>query len=241
MSLLDEVKVLYEDENYLAIDKPTGLMVHPDGLSEDPTLVDWIVKNHPDIQNVGEDQISRTGEIIKRPGIVHRLDADTSGVLIVAKSQDAFLHLKDQFKEREVQKIYNALVYGYLKEKEGIIDRPIGKSRKNFRLWSAQRGAKGEMREAVTEYEVLKEGEINSEPVSLLEVRPKTGRTHQIRVHLKAIHHSVVCDSLYAPKQDCLGFSRLMLHARAISFEGLGGKAIKAESPLPKEFQILDI
>lgn len=237
MSLLENIKILYEDEDYVAIDKPAGLLVHADGVSEEPTLVDWILRERPEVKEVGEEQKLRTGEVIERPGIVHRLDAETSGVLVVAKNQKAFLHLKEQFKERKVQKIYNALVYGALKEKSGTIERAIGKSRKDFRLWSAQRGAKGQMREAITEFEVLKEGQVKGENVSLLEVRPKTGRTHQIRVHLKAIHHPVVCDKLYAPKHDCLGFSRLMLHAKEIVFEEVGGNNIKIESQMPEEFQ----
>lgn len=245
MTSFDQIKVLHEDDNYLVIDKPSGLLVHPDGSSDAPTLTDWIRGNYPQIKNVGETQVLRTGKIIERPGIVHRLDAQTSGVLVIAKNQKSFLHLKSQFKERSVQKEYIALVYGHLpaqagiKEKKGVIDRSIGKSRKDFRLWSAQRGAKGQMREAITEYEVLKEGEMKGEKVSLLEVRPKTGRTHQIRVHLKAIHHPVVCDKLYAPKHNCLGFSRLMLHAKAISFKEIGGNNIRIESQTSENFQDL--
>jgi 23S rRNA pseudouridine1911/1915/1917 synthase len=237
--MADQIKILYEDKNYLAIDKPSGLLVHADGHSGEPTVVDWVLRERLEVKGVGEEQRLRSGEVIERPGIVHRLDADTSGVLIIAKNQRSFLHLKEQFKERKVQKIYNALVYGWMKEKSGIIDRPVGKSRKDFRLWSAQRGAKGQMREAITEYEVLNEGELSGEKVSLLEVRPRTGRTHQIRVHLKAIHHPIVCDSLYAPKQDCLGFSRLMLHAKSISFEKITGGSLEVKSELPEEYKVL--
>jgi len=127
-----------------------------------------------------------------------------------------------------------AFVYGVLKESTGVIDRPIGKSRKDFRLRSAQRGARGELREAVTAYTVLKQGGV----ATYVEVRPKTGRTHQIRVHFKAIHHPVVCDKLYAPKHKCiLGFTRLALHASSITFSLPGGVAVTAEAPLPRNFR----
>ncbi len=152
-----EPKILYEDQYILALDKPSGLLVHGDGRSEAETLVDWIDKNYPDLKEVGEPQTLQNGEIIKRPGIVHRLDRDTSGVIIVCKTKEAHEFLKEQFQNREVEKVYNAVVWGSFSEelKEGKIDKPIGRSASDFRRWSAEYGAKGEMREAVTEYRVL--------------------------------------------------------------------------------------
>jgi len=251
-SLEFDIHILYEDKELLVIDKPSGLVVHPTGRPRkgadgktpkesgtsygagiEPTLVDWLLEKYPEIEMVGESWIKDDGKVIPRPGIVHRLDRETSGVMVVAKTQHSFLHLKQLFKDRKVEKTYNAFVYGKLPETEGTIDRPIGKSNKDFRLWSAQRGARGELREAVTGYTVLKEGDL----ASFVEVRPKTGRTHQIRVHFKAIHHPVVCDKLYAPRHDCiLGLERLALHARRIRFVGLGGNTQEFESPLPDIF-----
>ena len=236
-----EIKILYEDEYILALNKPSGLLVHSDGRSKEPTLVDWINENYPDLKEVGEDQILQNGEIIKRPGIVHRLDKDTSGVIIVAKTKEAHQFLKKQFKDRKAEKIYNALVWGnFSPDKiEGIIDKPIGKSGNDFRKWSAEHGAKGELREAITKYKVLSQ----NNDFAYLEVRPKTGRTHQIRVHLKSISHPVVCDKLYAPSKICdgsglcLGFSRLALHALSIKLELPNGTHITIESPLPEEFE----
>ncbi len=226
-----KIEILYEDENIVAINKPTGLVVHSDGRTNEPTVVDWILENYPEIKYVGENMGG-----IERPGIVHRLDRDTSGVLIIAKNQESFEHLKEQFKERLVEKKYNAFVYGKLKEKEGIIDRPIGRSASDFRKKSAQRGAKGELREAITEYKVLNE----NDDVSFLEVKPKTGRTHQIRVHFKAIHHPIVCDSIYAPKGECLlGLNRLALHASSVSLDLIDGNKISIDTPLPEEFENL--
>jgi 23S rRNA pseudouridine1911/1915/1917 synthase len=245
-----EIPILYEDKNIVAINKPAGLVVHSDGRTKEPTLVDWILEKYPKIKEVGEPLIINKGQkneqTIYRPGIVHRLDRDTSGVLVIAKTQAAFEHLKSQFQDRETQKTYHAFVYGEMKENDGIIDRPIARSRKDFRLWSAQRGARGEARDAVTEYKVLKRtatGNINT-GFSYIEVTPKTGRTHQIRVHMKAVNHPIVCDALYAPKQKpALGFTRLALHARSLEFTNLDpsnksgqAKKIKLEAPFPEDF-----
>jgi len=227
------VSVVYEDNEVVVIDKPVGLIVHPDGKTTEPTLVDWLLEKYPDIAQVGEPIVLTNGVTIERPGIVHRLDRETSGALVIAKSQQAFLHLKKQFQRREVHKIYNAFVWGEIKERESVIDRPIGKSKKDFRLRSAQSGARGELREAVTRFRVLKR---NSE-FSFVEVSPETGRTHQIRVHFKAINHPVVCDQLYAPKRECaLGFDRLALHALSLTFVSLAGGGITAVVPLPDDF-----
>jgi len=251
-----KIKILYEDEYILALDKPSGLLVHGDGRSKEPTLVDWINENYPDLGEVGEPQTLQNGEVIKRPGIVHRLDKETSGVIVVAKTKEAHQFLKEQFQNRKVQKIYNAVVLGnFSAEKlEGIIDKPIGRSMGDFRKWSAEYGAKGEMREAITKYKVLAQSPKNNplnppyikgetgREFSYLEIMPKTGRTHQIRVHLKSISHPVVCDKLYAPnkvcnKEECFGFDRLALHALSIKLELPNGVHIKIESTLPKEFE----
>ncbi|MFA6552682.1 MAG: RluA family pseudouridine synthase, partial [Candidatus Paceibacterota bacterium] len=171
---------------------------------------------------------------ILRPGIVHRLDRETSGVIVVAKNQKAFEFLKEQFQNRKIQKTYLAFVYGELKKDEDKIDRPIGRSKNDFRKWSAQRGTRGELREAVTEYKVLERGN----GYSYVEVMPKTGRTHQIRVHFKAINYPIVCDSLYASNMpEALGFKRLALHSRSLEFELKDGKKIKIEAPLPADFK----
>jgi RluA family pseudouridine synthase len=199
--------------------------------------VDWLIEQYPKIKGVGETERLANGTIIERPGIVHRLDRDTSGVLLIAKTSTAFIHLKSQFQNRQVQKTYNAFVYGRFNESVGEIDRPIGKNASDFRLWSAQPGARGQMRPAHTSYQVLAQGNVQKESVSYIEARPHTGRTHQIRVHLKAVHHPVVCDPLYAPKRPCLlGFKRLALHARLISFTDFAGGFQTVEAPLPADF-----
>ena len=137
---------------------------------------------------------------------------------------------------REVEKIYHAFVYGNLKDDRGTINLPIGKSTSNFRKWSAQRGARGEKREAITYFQVLKR--IEDKSATFVEAKPKTGRTHQIRVHFEAIHHPVVGDKLYAKgKPELLGFERLALHAKQITFKTLNGQKMTVEAPYPEDFQ----
>ncbi len=255
-----KIKILYEDSNILAIDKPSGILVHPapkqpvrqsvDGAqceagSDQKTILDIFKKKYPKLE------------------IVHRLDRETSGVLLLVKSKKAHEFLKKQFMDREVKKIYHAIVSGSVKNDHGVINKSIGRSPKDFRRHLAGRGARGEMREAITEYKVLKRIQIagaqnfsscalprvrggtlgdknfaHPQSFTYLEVKPKTGRTHQIRVHMKYLNHPVVCDSLYNPDGFCLkGISRLALHAKSIEFKDLKGKIVKVESPLPKEFE----
>lgn len=228
--------IIYEDEAMLILNKPAGLVVHSDGRTKEETLTDWLIAKYPNIQNVGEPWETEKGETILRPGIVHRLDRETSGVMVVAKTQESFETLKEQFKERAIKKTYRAFAYDAFKEIEGEIDRPIGKSKTDFRKWSAQPGSRGVQREAHTEWEVLQSIEEKGETYTYLNLAPTTGRTHQLRVHLKAIHHSIVCDKLYAPKRDCaLGFTRLALHAHTITILTEQGPQT-FEAPLPEDF-----
>lgn len=248
---LKSIPILYEDKDVLVIHKPAGLVVHSDGRTKEPTLVEWILKKYPKIKGVGDpifvkdkarptEQSFGRGLMIKdseqsldRSGIVHRLDRETSGALIIAKNQEAFYFLKHQFKKQEIHKTYHAFVYGKVKNDDGLIDRPIARSRTNPVLWSATRGRKGEDREAITEYRVLQRGG----DYSFLELYPRTGRTHQLRVHLKAINYPIVADKLYSKNEPALGFKRLALHSRLISFMLPSGKRMSVEAPYPPDFQ----
>jgi 23S rRNA pseudouridine1911/1915/1917 synthase len=226
-------KVLYEDKDILVIDKPSGISVHGDGKTKVKTITDWVLKNYPKMKNVGEPM----GEI-DRPGIVHRLDHETSGVLLLAKNQKAYEFLKKQFQDREIKKTYVAIVNGWVKNDHGVINKPIGRSPSDFRRRLAGRGARGEMREAITEYKVIERFINRKNKFTYLEIKPKTGRTHQIRVHMKYLNHPVVCDSLYNPSGSCpKGISRLALHAKSIEFKNLKGEVVKIESPIPGEFK----
>lgn len=229
-----QIKKYFENNEVVVIDKPAGLVVHSDGKTKEPNLCDWILENFPETENVGEALVLSDGRKIKRPGIVHRLDRETSGALVFAKNQESFLNLKEQFKRKEIKKIYKTFVWGIFKEEEGVIDRPIGRSAKDFRLWSAQRGARGTLRDAITEYKVIKQ----SKEIAFLEINLKTGRTHQIRVHMKAFNHPVVGDKLYAPKKDfALGFKRMALHSHFLSFSLLSGEKIEVEVEYPEDFK----
>lgn len=222
-----EPKIIYEDKNQLAINKPAGLLVHraPQTKGGVSCLTDWLIKKYPNIKKVGD-------EPILRPCIVHRLDRETSGILMVAKTQPAFDFLKKQFQEREVKKTYVALVFGNLKKDKDIIDLSIGKSKKDFRKFITGDRARGILREAVTEYKVIE----RFKGYTLVEVYPKTGRTHQIRVHMKAIGHPIVGDSLYAPKnvKHPLGLTRHFLHAKSLEIVLFEGGKIKIEADLPE-------
>lgn len=215
------IKILYEDPSILAIEKPSGVLVHSDKTGNEETILKWAQEKYPKAE------------------LVHRLDKETSGVMLIAKNPKAHEFLKKQFQERTIKKTYVAIVNGSVKNDRGVINKPIGRSPKDFRRRLAGRGARGEMREAITEYKVLK----RLKNFTYLEVRPKTGRTHQIRVHLKFINHPIVCDSLYNPGQPCpKDLKRLALHAKSIEFSALGGsvsggKNIRVESPIPKEFK----
>lgn len=234
MKIIPQIDILYEDKDILALNKPVGFIVHPDGRSKGPFLTDWIIENYPKTKKVGEPIETKEYGIIERPGIVHRLDRDTSGVILIAKTKKGYESLKKQFQDRTITKKYLTFVYGEIKDQYGIINRPIGRSPKDFRRWSATRGARGEMRPAETWYTLL----AYRVGYSFLEVEPRTGRTHQIRVHFKAINHPIVSDTLYASeKPSALGFKRNALHAYSIEFEDTKGKRILVKAPIPKDFK----
>ncbi len=232
------ISILYEDMDIVVINKPSGMMVHPDGRTKKETVSDWFMKKYPESTEVGEIQRLVDGTEIARPGIVHRLDTDTSGVLVLVKTSEAHTFFKKAFQDREVEKTYLAFVYGVPK-KRGIIDFSIGRSRKDFRLKSAQPKAKGRLRDALTHYRTLDEVIIDNAKFALLKVCPKTGRTHQIRVHLKAIHHPIIGDPLYAPNHlPVFGLNRLGLHSYSIDIPLLSGNRTVMCAPLPEDLKI---
>jgi len=258
----NQIRVIYEDKNFLAVYKPAGLLVHQTKISklpnypitQLPTLVDWLIKNYPEVKNVGDSPGIR-------PGIVHRLDKDTSGIILIARNQKYFEYLKNLFATGQIKKTYSALVYGEVKPKTGIIKKAIylkpGTTKRS--VWQ------GKMeKEAITEYKVLKyfiKTQMNTDKntdkhgyirvnrfshphesaYTLLSVWPKTGRTHQIRVHLASIQHPVVGDTLYGPKTSPFNLKRLFLHAESLEFSLENGRRMKIESGLPNELNdVLD-
>ena len=215
------VKIIYEDDDLLVIDKPAGLTVHPAPGHPSHTLVNAVLSHLNEIEDDGE---------VTRPGIVHRLDKDTSGVMLVAKNNVALANLADQFKARTVKKTYITLVKGILRPDKGVIDAPIGRDsgdRKKMAVTGESRG-----RAARTNYRVIRYVGKNS----LLEIMPETGRTHQIRVHLAAIGFAVFGDITYGKKSAFL--NRQFLHAHKIGFNlPATGKWVEFESPLPEDLE----
>lgn len=223
-------EIIYEDSDIVVINKPAGLVVHADGRTQEPSVAEWFAERYPEAREVGE----KMGEI-ERPAIVHRIDRETSGCLVLAKTGAAHEFLKNQFKNREVEKIYHAFVYGEVKDDRGTINLPMGRSAGDFRKFSTK-NIRGEAREAITHFEVLKRGE--GKVWTFVEAKPKTGRTHQIRVHFQSLGNPVIADPLYAAgKPALLGFARLALHARKIIFHNLKGEKVEVLSPYPKDFQ----
>jgi 23S rRNA pseudouridine1911/1915/1917 synthase len=211
-----ELPVVYEDTDLVAVNKPAGLITHSDGRTQEVTAEEWFKDKYPGSEG----------------GYVHRLDRDTSGVLVFAKNKAAYEFLQKAFQDREAKKTYLAIVHGVPKAKRGLIDFDIGRSRQDFRLRSAQPKAKGRLRDALTRYEVLGE----AEGCGLLKIQPETGRTHQIRVHLKAIHHPVVGDALYGMNRPLtLGISRLALHAYELDLPLPSGSHATITAPLPAD------
>ncbi len=212
------LKILFEDADLLVVDKPAGLTVHPAPGHYTHTLANAVLAHVPDIE---------TGDAA-RPGIVHRLDKDTSGLIIIAKNAAAHMKLADQFKTRTVAKVYSALVKGKLTPEQGVIEGEIGRDpRDRKKMAIVTRG-----REARTEYRVIR----YIKNYTLLEVRPKTGRTHQIRVHLAAIGHPIIGDATYGTPSEYL--DRQFLHAARLSFRlPSTGEPREFESPLPQDLK----
>lgn len=234
--------ILFENNDVLVVNKPVGLLVHEDEeTTTAETLVGWALTHCPTMAGVGEQSHSPKGKELNRSGVVHRLDRETSGVLILAKHQESYEWLKEQFHSRLAKKEYRAFVYGRVHDRWGTIDRPIGRSGKDFRLRSAQKGAKGLLRSAVTDYERIGAGEYEGESFSYVKLMPKTGRTHQIRVHMKAIDRPIVNDALYAPtfaaRSNNLGLDRLALHAHVLELTLPGGESERFVAPVPQVFE----
>jgi 23S rRNA pseudouridine1911/1915/1917 synthase len=200
-----------------------------------------VLKQYPATREVGEPWTSPQGEVVARPGIIHRLDRGTSGVVALAKTEAAYAFLKAQFQERAAEKVYRALVYGHPSRDKGVIEAEIVRIRSVPPRWGVRReGEERSHRAAVTEWKVLARAEDadSGERVAYLEARPKTGRTHQIRVHLKHLNHPVICDPLYAKGKPCiLGFSRAALHALSLTLSLPSGERKTFMAPLPSDFR----
>lgn len=215
------IDIVYEDNDIIVVNKPKGLVVHPANGNWDGTLVNAIMAKCKDsLSGIG-------GEI--RPGIVHRLDKDTSGLLIIAKNDKAHLNLSEQIKNREVKKIYYALVRGVVPENDATINMPIARSTKDRKKMAVDKSGK----EAITHFKVLR----RFDKYTLLEVKIDTGRTHQIRVHLSEIGYPVIGDEVYSNGKNEFGIHGQLLHARSLDFKHpTTGEKIHLMAEVPEEF-----
>ena len=216
------VEIIYEDNDIIVVNKPKGMVVHPANGNPDGTLVNAIM-------NICKDSLSGIGGEI-RPGIVHRLDKDTSGLLIVAKNDKAHINLSEQIKNREITKKYIALVRGVIKENEATIDMPIARSDKDRKKMAVKKTGK----KAVTHFKVIK----RYKDYTLLDIKIDTGRTHQIRVHMAEIGYSVVGDIVYSNGKNPFGVVGQMLHAKSLDFvHPITGEKLHLEAPIPEYFE----
>lgn len=215
------IEVLYEDEDILVVNKPKGMVVHPANGNPDGTLVNAVMA-------ICKDSLSGIGGEI-RPGIVHRLDKDTSGAIIIAKNDKSHMILSDMLKNHEIEKTYIALVRGIVKENEATINMPIARSTTDRKKMSVAREGKN----AVTHFKVLKR--FNEHNATLLEVKIETGRTHQIRVHLSQIGYPIIGDEVYSNGKNEWGIHGQCLHAKSLRFKHpISGKEMYIEAEIPE-------
>lgn len=222
---IPKIKILKKGQGYLVIDKPSGLLSHHTNSGKSQiALTDWLVKKFPKTKDVGDPD---------RPGIVHRLDRETSGAMVVATTQEMYDHLKKLFHDRKIKKKYTALVHGSLPALEGHIDKPIGRSKTFGRMVARPQFLKSKDRDAITDYKIQK----RFQKYDLVTAEPLTGRTHQIRVHFKSIGHPIVADRLYKLRgqKNLTDLKRFFLHASEISFEDLNNNTQTITSPLPPD------
>lgn len=211
------LEIVYEDSSLIGVNKPDSQVVHPGPGHQKGTLANGLIYRYPDLPRLPDPT---------RPGIVHRLDKNTSGILAVARTKNAFRDLKGQFKDREVEKEYFALVSGQFEENHGLIDAPVGRSSKDKTKMTVKLGGK----EAQTRFKVINQ----LSDSTLLKVKPLTGRTHQIRVHMDYIGHRILGDRYYGGPP----YNRLMLHSKRLKVKHPeSGKIITLEAPTPQEFE----
>lgn len=211
--------IVYEDQDLVVVNKPAGMVVHPSYGHQKGTLVNALLARYPSLSQLPGS----------RPGIVHRLDKDTSGLMVVAKNEPALQNLQKQFKQGEVKKVYLALVEGHLKPAQGVIEAPIGRDLRRRKRMAVLHGG----REAVTEYQVRD----YLDGYTLVEAMPRTGRTHQVRVHLAFLGHPVVGDPVYGFRKKRLELGRQFLHSHILGFQAPSSQYLEFEAPLPEELE----
>jgi 23S rRNA pseudouridine1911/1915/1917 synthase len=224
---IPKLEILAKGKGYLVINKPAGMLAHQAQKKEhEATVSDWLVKKKKKAATVGHPN---------RPGIVHRLDRDTSGTMILATTEEMYDNLKKQFHDREIHKTYIALVHGELPHPSGTVNKPIGRSKKEGRMAARTEKMSDKDRDAVTTFEVTQV----FQKYSLIKAWPKTGRTHQIRVHMMSQGNAIVGDAIYTThgQKQVIDMGRIFLHASKLCFTDLKGRRILVESPLPEKLE----
>lgn len=222
------IQIIFEDENMIIINKPSGLVVHPFDYSTEYTLVDFFHEKYPEMFSIENSVTLQDKRIIPLGGIVQKLDRDTSGIMVIAKTKEIFDVLKSQFRNHLIKKSYIALVEGKIQESHFTINAPLGRSKKEYKQSTNPENPRGELREAITDVEVIK----CDETTTLVQLFPKTGRTHQLRAHMSSIGHPIVGDKIYGSKIES---ERIKLHAESLCFE-INGKEFIFEVEVPEEF-----
>lgn len=222
------IPVIFEDSDIVVIDKPQGVVVHPFDFSDEETVLDFLEETYPEIFVIENAITLQDKRTIKLGGIVHKLDRDTSGVLVVAKNQKTFDELRKQFTTQGIKKTYTALVEGILDRDSFTINAPLGRSKKDYKQSTSPINPRGELREAITDVKVL----CKDSSTTLVELTPRTGRTHQLRAHMSSIGHPIIGDMAYGSTQQA---ERIKLHASSLTYT-LHGKQNTVISPLPQSF-----
>lgn len=211
--------IIHEDSNILVINKPTGLVVHPFDYSTEKTLLDFLKSHSPEIFSIDNSVILQDRRVIKLGGIVHKLDRDTTGIMVIAKKQDVFNELHQQFINNTVVKTYLALVEGTVTDDSILIEVPLGRSKKNYKQKANPSKPRGELRPAVTEVKVIARNVHELLSSTFVELTPRTEKAHQLRAHMSHIGHPIVGDKVYGSKRTSL---RIMIHAKALTFSVRG-------------------
>ena len=230
--------VIYESPELLVLNKPTGLITHSDGRTQEPSLAEWIAERYPAMTAIGAPWVSPQGESISVSGLVHRLDRPTSGIMLAARTPGMYDHLKSEFKARRITKTYRALVMGHVESEAGRIVAAIERSSTPPKRWYAVPCDESHVRAAITDYTVLARGTGNDgQKYTYVELKPHTGRTHQIRVHMASTAHPLAGEHLYGEAVGVLGFAQPALHALSIAFTPPAGERVEYRAPLPEAFE----
>lgn len=225
---MQTIPVIFQDNDILVINKPSGIVVHPFDFSQEETLLDFLLIAVPETFTIENTITLQDKRIINLGGIVHKLDRETSGVMVIAKNEKVFMDLKQQFRDHTTYKIYNAIVEGIVEKSIFTINAPLGRNKKDYKQMVNPINPRGELRDAVTGVKVL----MKNSTTTLVELTPKTGRTHQLRAHMSHSGHPIAGDRTYGSTIDT---PRIMLHAQQLTCT-IKNKELTFEAPTPKEF-----